>query len=699
MLYEMIAGRSPFGGVNALEVIGEILKSEPQPLSQYATETPAELQRIVGKALRKNREERYQTARDLLNDLKDLKEELSFTAKRARAGQTGKNEAVTVPVDAVPTAAGAAVQTTSSAKIILGEIKRHKLGVALMLALLLVVVGVLLWRGKEKAKVPPPLRVATFTQLTRQPGQELFPSLSPDGKLLVYASNESTRIAEAGNWNLYLQRVGGATPINLTSDSAADNTQPAFSPDGEQIVFRSGRDGGGLFVMGATGENVRRLTDHGYNPAWSADGQEVVYSTSSFAGPSQRGPLGLLYAVNVVTRETRQITKADAVQPNCSPHGHRIAYWGVQRGGQRDIWTIPAGGGQPVPVTNDAAVDWNPVWSPEGNYLYFASDRGGSMNLWRVPIDEQSGKLLGAPEPFTTPAAYSGYLSFSRDGHRLAYAQVSNQVNLQQFGFDPAQERIEGNPRWITRGSRVATNPDLSADGQWIVFDNIGDKQEDLFVIRRDGTGLRQITNDQLKDRAPRWSPDGKRILFFSDRSGRYELWTIKADGSGLEQLTRTAGPGLQISIWSPDGARIVCGRQGVPPMLLAADKPWAQQSPQSLPTEGYPPEFLPWSWSADGQKLAGYDDASIFSYSFASQRYERLADFGDRPVWLNDNRRVLFFSQEKLLLLDSQTRKVREILSVAPNRFQSLGLSRDGRVIYFSLQTIEADIWLASLE
>ena len=133
--------------------------------------------------------------------------------------------------------------------------------------------------------------------------------------------------------------------------------------------------------------------------------------------------------------------------------------------------------------------------------------------------------------------------------------------------------------------------------------------------------------------------------------------------------------------------------------MLLAADQPWAQQSPQSLPAEGCPPEFLPWSWSADGQKLTGYGGSGIFSYSFVSQRYERLSDFGDRPVWLNDNRRVLFFSQDKLLLLDSQTRKVREILSVAPNRFQSLGLSKDGRVIYFSLQTTEADIWLASLE
>src|SRR5581483_1573815 len=94
VLYEMIAGQPPFNGANAFEVIGEILKSEPPPLASHAVELPAELQRIVSKVLRKDGDERYQTARDLLNDLKDLKEELSFAAKQARAGQTERQEVV-----------------------------------------------------------------------------------------------------------------------------------------------------------------------------------------------------------------------------------------------------------------------------------------------------------------------------------------------------------------------------------------------------------------------------------------------------------------------------------------------------------------------------------------------------------------------------------------------------------------------------
>lgn len=125
--YEMIAGQPPFRGVNALEVIGEILKSEPPPLSQQGKEIPAELQRIVGKTLRKNPEDRYQTARDLLNDLKDLKEELSFAAKRARSEHAeGKRDVST---------------GTSSAKGILSEIIRHKLVVGITIGLLVLIAG------------------------------------------------------------------------------------------------------------------------------------------------------------------------------------------------------------------------------------------------------------------------------------------------------------------------------------------------------------------------------------------------------------------------------------------------------------------------------------------------------------------------------------------------------------------------------
>ncbi len=244
--------------------------------------------------------------------------------------------------------------------------------------------------------------------------------------------------------------------------------------------------------MGATGESVKRLTDFGFNPAWSPDGKEIACADEGIVQTQIRfNPNSRIWAVNVATGERRLVTKEDSVQPHWSPHGVRIAYQERGKAAQRDISTIPAGGGEPVEVTNDAATDWNPVWSPDGNYLYFVSDRGGSMNVWRVPIEEQTGKVLGQPEAVTTTSPYSAHLSFSRDGRRMVYAQIVSSSNLQQVGFDPAKETVTGQPVWITQGSRRANAPNLSPDGEWLAFDSQGGQQDDLFVIRQDGTGLR----------------------------------------------------------------------------------------------------------------------------------------------------------------------------------------------------------------
>ena len=703
MLYEMVGGRAPFEGETPSDVIVSLLDKEPVPLSRYSPGVPAELQRIVSKALCKDREERYQVVKDLLIDLKSLRDVLAFEAKLERsvppevssgavASSTGGQ---TVRTDRVE-----AQHHTSSAEYIFTEIKQHKRAAALILGITILAVVLLyvLSRRNPLTKEAPTIN-ATFTQLSDQAGPEYFPSLSPDGKSFVYAGFAS------GNWDIYLQRVGGKNPINLTKDTPLDDTHPAFSPDGERIAFRSERDGGGIFVMGATGESSKRLTDFGNNPAWSPDGKEIACADEGPVNPAVRGnPNSRVWAVNVVTGGRRQVTKEDAIQPHWSPHGSRIAYGGRRNAAQRDIWTIPAGGGEPTEVTNDQAIEGSPVWSPDGKYLYFASDRAGSMNLWRVPIEEQTGRVLGPPEAVTTPSPYSAHLSFSHDGRRMAYSQILSRANLQQVGFDPDTETVTGQPVWITQGSRWANTPNLSPDGEWLAFDAQRGKQDDLFVIRRDGTSLRQLTDDLNKDRQPRWSPDGKRITFFSDRSGKWEIWMINSDGSGLKQFTYAPGV-VTNPVWSPDGARLAYRNPGVSPSIIEVEKPWAEQSPQALPSMSDLIGWGAWSWSPDGRKLAGNIlragvSDGILVYTLESQHYEKLTDFGIHPVWLSDSRRLLFQKQGKLYLIDSQSKKVRELLSVAPNEFGiGVTISRDDRLIYFSLATTEADIWLMSLE
>jgi Tol biopolymer transport system component len=672
VLYEMATGKLPFPGSTSAVIFEGILSKAPVPPRQLSPQLPETLEQIIAKTLKKDRNLRAQTATELRSELEGL--------QRALLAPSAPLAPVVRPA-----------RRTS-----------RLISIWLAAALGTVVVALAGWHMLSGRGGEPSGKNATFTQLTDQAGQELYPSLSPDGKSFVYSSRSS------GNWDIYFQRVGGKAAINLTKDSPADDTQPAFSPDGERIVFRSEREGGGIFLMGATGESVKRLTDFGYNPAWSPDGTEIVCATAWFAWPQSRlGNLqSQLFRVNVSTGEERLITpnRPDAVQPHWSPHGYRLAFWGLRQG-NRDIWTIPARGGEPVPVTNDAYVDWSPFWSPDGKYLYFSSDRGGSMNLWRVPIEEISGKLLGPLEPIMTPSANSGFMSLSRDGKRLAYVQQTRNFNVYTVAFDPSREAVVGQPVPITQGSRGMVEPDPSPDDQWLTLRSQG-KQEDVFVSRTDGTGLRQLTDDVHNHRRPRWSPDGKRIAFFSNRGGSYQVWAIHSDGGGLEQLTYEPRGNVLNPIWSPDGSRLAYSIKDFKFFFMEVGKPWGGQSPQAGPdASGHDTYVEADSWSPDGRKLAttvfrSGSPAGIGVYSVEPQAFERLTGRGTGARWLSDGRRLLFADSAKLYLVDSRSKRVHEVLSVAPNEVFGAGVpSRDDRWIYFTLLASEADVWLMSRE
>ncbi len=677
VLYEMATGTLPFQGASAAALFDAILNKTPAPLSRLNVGISPDLERIIGKALEKDRKLRCQTASELRADLTRLKRDV----------ESGRAAVALQPSAAAPAT----------------PLPRRRLSPSLIVISVLAVAVLYLLLRPRAPQSTNPVATITFTQLTDQAGAESFPSLSPDGNSLVYAHSVS------GNSDIYLQRVGGRIPINLTKGSPVDDTHPAFSPNGQQIAFRSERSGGGIFVMGATGESIRRLTDFGYNPAWSPDGKQIIFATEGPVVPTSRAIVNSqLWVADVSSGQTRQLTKPevvpDAVQPQWSPRGRRIAYWAI-RGGQRDVWTVNADGTAPVAVTNDSHLDWSPVWSPDGNYLYFSSDRGGSMNLWRVAIEEGSGKALGQPEPITTPSPYSGPLTISRDGRRIAYAQAVSTNNIQRIAFDPVTEKVAGQPAWVTQGSKQVGSCSVSPDGDWVAY-HTGGKQEDIFLLKTDGSELRQLTDDVHRDRIPVWSPDGKRIAFYSSRGGRYEVWTIQADGSGLQQLTYHGAGSVLYPRWSPDGARLVYSTSGANPFLMEIARPWKEQSPKPLPGLGDPAQrFEAWSWSPDGRKLAGSIRGAggtylgVGVYDLDSQKFERLTESGMNPVWLKDSRRLLFELQGKLYLLDSQSKKSREILAVPPHLANSPAVSRDNRLIYFILDATEADIWLVNLE
>lgn len=460
--------------------------------------------------------------------------------------------------------------------------------------------------------------------------------------------------------------------------------------------------------MDADGGNLRRLTAEGYNPAWSPNGEEIIYATSEANSPHSRNRSdSQLRVVSVATGEQRQIDIGpgkDAVQPAWSPNGARIAYWGL-RGTHRDIWTVAVRGGEPVAVTNDDATDWNPVWSPDGKYLYFASDSHGAMRFWRVPIDQTAGRVLGEREAVTGSGAESWHPSFSRDGRRLIYVNYLVKENFFRVAFDPQKEIVADARTPITGGERRVTAPELSPDGQWLAYYTFGSPQEDIFVVRQDGADPRQLTNDRYRDRVPRWSPDGRRIAFYSDRSGSYEIWTINFDGSGLRQITSGGGKSNYYPAWSPDGARMALYKSGDNTYIIEPDKPRPEQRSQPLPPVPGGGHLEVWSWSPDGEKLVGVwrnpggkSSGGILAYSLASGQYELIAQKGSDPVWLSDNRRLLFIRDYRLYLVDTRDKQPREILSLDPQRITLVTVSRDDRQIYLSVISPESDIQMLTL-
>jgi Tol biopolymer transport system component len=538
-----------------------------------------------------------------------------------------------------------------------------------------------------------------FTRLTFSRGSESMPSLSPDGRSFVYVSSPS-----GDQSDIFLQRVGGENTVDLTPDSKEDDGAPAFSPDGQEIAFRSEREGKGIFVMGATGESVHRVADMGFNPAWSPDGKELIVSTEGVRDPTARTSISELWRIDVMTgAKTKVPLKVDAVQPSWSPHGKRIAFWGLPAGtGKRVLFTAPAAGGEALALNDDRFFNWNPVWSPDGTYLYFASDRGGSMNLWRRPIDEETGKPLGEPEPVTSGGQWNGQISISKSG-QIVYADQNSASRVDRFSLDAATGRIAGPPTLILGSSREILSACGSPDGRWLLL-AVRDAQEDLVVAQADGTGLRRITNDRFKDREPVWAPDSDTIYFFSDRTGRYEDWRIHRDGSGLQQVTSTDGARVVNPYPSPDGRTLaVFGNGGIGEAtgLLDLTAALPQSALRYLAPIDESHGFGIAAWSSDGKRLLGVSrtatttEEGCFVYSLDAKKYERVTAGGYPLGWFPDGRRVLYRDNNHLLAVDVETKKVQPVLDKIGAGVGNLVLSPDGRTVLAAITDVQQDIWM----
>lgn len=666
ILYEMLAGRRAFRGNSAADTMSAILREDPPDISGTQPALPPILGHIVRHCLEKNPEERFQSARDLAFDLQTASG-ISSPSEQAHARQS-----------------------------------RAKKTWVWIAAALVLAVGALIALRSVTRRVPPAAISTRVTQLTFQSGVEAYPSIAPDGKNFVFASKT------AGHDDIYLQRIDGHNAINLTKDSPADDLQPAFSADGSSIAFRSERDGGGIFVMGATGESVRRISNFGFNPSWSPDGKEIVCSTESVVfAPQSRATNSEIWIIDVASGAKRLLTREfRGAQPVWAPHGKRIAFWGIDITAQRDLYTIDAKGGKAKPVLKDPPQDWNPIWSPDGKHLYFGSDRGGTMNLWRIAIDESAGERRGQPEQIPLPARFAAHFSISQDGQKIVYSalEMASAIRRQTLG-DP------GSISTVVSGSILIFSFDLSPDGKWVAFSNSG-LQEDLYVASIEGGELRQITNDPYRDRAPSWTPDGRQLLFYSNRADqRYEIWRINIDGSGLTRVTEKVAESQWFPRMSPDGTQIITVDFDASQVFPVPVGGSVARKADIIPSPpGSPFRFIATGWSPDSKRVVGVlgdpvnrePAGGIAIYDLTTKRFTMVRKSGTRVRWATDGHTLAIQDGDELFMTDLNTGQIRRFPFPRHNVIVTKWndpLWTDGRVIYWDEQLNEADIWLLTIE
>ena len=697
VLYELLTGSTPFKGDTVAATLDAVVHHTPIPLTQLLPDVPADCAKVIHRMLEKDRERRYSSADELRAALRQVKRELDSpsTNSSAQGDKHSVRRVITSPLNTVA------------------------------LLAVLAMVAFVVWRFWP-AKEPEPSSWfnAYSRRLTHFPGEERNPSLSPDGNGVYYARRVD------GQWDIFWQSVSSSKPINLTQGNDADDTQPACSPKGSRVVFRSERDGGGLFMMGAMGENVQRVSRYGHNPSWSPDGTQIVCGTDYILHPKQRGAKSQLVIFDIATGQERTLTHdEDSAQPRWSPGGKRIAFFRRTVTNRRDIWTIAVDGSDPRPVTNDDATDWNPVWSGDGQYLYFTSDRQAAASVWRVRIDEATGRTLAEPEPVTGPAAEVSQMDLSANGRRIVYTTRVQDANIKAIEFDPIKLTTIGTAEPITEGTTPSGSPSLSPDGEWLAFHTLGAPQEDIWLKRADGSGpSTNLTNDAEIDRSPSWSPDGKRLAFFSTSPKFSQIWLINPDGSGKRQLT-FAENGSRFPFWAFDGKRLAyhltvntrlrtsSGSHKGGTQIIEVDKPWTEQTPVSLPPVNEAGDwFEGYHWSRDGKYIAGHvvslqgqetrTKPGLYVYSFETHRYEQITDIGLRMEWLADNRHILFnhagkrdTAERQIGVVDTQTKIIKWLISHPTQIISTFGLTRDNRRLFYTATDHQGDIFLLSLD
>lgn len=516
VLYEMLTGRKAFGRESGIKTLAAVLNEEPKPPSSINEAIPLELERILVRCLRKDPQRRWQTMSDLKVALQDLKEDSESGKLMAAAAPAGRGKRRMVFL-----VAAASVLVLAAAAVLL------KLFVL---------------------KPPGPVEYE-ITPLTYDLGITAFPTLSPAGNLMAYASDREGN----GNLDIWVQQVSGGKPLRLTNHPA-DDWFPCFSPDGSQIAFRSDRDGGGIYLIDAlgVGGEPRRIADRGILPRFSPDGQWISYLILPaslelgqykicLVSPKGGEPRQILKDFNfgfiphgawpVWSPDSKNLLFRGRLSDEVSPDGRNYLARAPQGQGAKtaDWWVAPVDGTTPVrthAIENlglKTIVQFPAAWAGDAVY-YVSGTTIEGVNLLRAPIDPRTRAITGPAEAITTGAGMKLYPTVMSDG-RVFYTDMRVAMNAWSVAARPDEGLATGKPEKLSRDLMQNFNPTISRDGAKAAYSAFGGAQmakvevrvKDLRTGEETKIPLQGITVSQF----PRLSPDGSFLAYIDVIEGK----------------------------------------------------------------------------------------------------------------------------------------------------------------------------------
>ena len=525
LLYEMVTRRRAFAGRSAAETLAAVLSAEPPSASALITDLPVGLEKLIARCLRKEPAKRFQHMADVKVELEEIQQGWRSTGRAERNHRRSRH-----------------------ARLVGG-------------AIVSLLASVLVWHFGGSAEAPPRLR-----QLTTYRGSELHPALSPDGEQVAFSwvGEPGPDDLKRPSRHIWLKLVGGSELRQLTG-GPGDDRFPSWSPDGAQIAFLRTTPPPArprtttIHLVSPLGGVERRLGDFlaAVSPiAWTFDGRRIAAAGAGVA--RQDAPsAGAIHLVPLDGSPPLAITHPPGgtfhVNPAFSPDRRRMVYLARQdtSGGPPTYIEVVDLDGDFRPTAAPRRLTPQPLeattvsWAPDGQSVVFAVGHGASTSyLARVGI-----RGTDRPERIELIGAGAAFPFVSPQSRRLVFVRWHNEEDI--YAFEPG-----GPPRPVIVSSLDDREPSYSPDGRQIAFGSSrsGDNRE-IWLADVDGSNPVQLTRGPGRWLGgPSWSPDGRRIVFDSQGEDLIrDMWVIDVGGAPPRRLTH--GPMSQgMGCWSPDG-------------------------------------------------------------------------------------------------------------------------------------------------